>query len=316
MKLKQLFCWLTPLLLHAQDANAWGLVTHVYYAHSLLWAMPLLDPRLQAAIKRFPELVMTGAVLPDLAVVNHRFNETHQWHHAHALLAKAKTDEQVALAIGYASHLYVDVIAHNHFVPAHEATWLQRFKRKKSNKADHWFKAKLKTRVKLTKWFNHSALTHIISEWAMDAHLHPLVDKTPSQLLATHREEIERFIGHHFNQSSATISKSIDRLYFWDGVLRSLMLPQIILWCANRFDKKLFKHFSYYIAKTQTALFDFGQAVNGHVPSHAPELKGLDHEAESFLQKQCKADLALLYPVPIDYYPTQSSNAANHKLSA
>lgn len=311
MKLKQLIYWLTPLLAHSSDANAWGLVTHVYYAHSLLWAMPLLDPRLQAAIKRFPELVMAGAVLPDLAVVNHRFNETHQWHHAHQLLAKAKNDEQIALAIGYASHLYVDVIAHNHFVPAHEATWLQRFKRKKAHKPDTWLKAQFKKHIKLSKWFNHSALTHIISEWAMDAHLHPLVDRTPSQLLAQHRDEIEKFVGQHFNHSRVTITKSIDRLHFWDGVLRTVKLPQLILWCANRLDQKLFKHFSYYIAKTQTAMFDFGQAVNGHVPSLAPELKGLDYEAESFLQKQCKTDLHLLNPVPIDYYPAQAMNKAS-----
>lgn len=316
MKLKQLFYWLTPLLAHSSDANAWGLVTHLYYAHSLLWAMPLLDPRLQGAIKRFPELVMTGAVLPDLAVVNHRFNETHQWHHAHQLLSKAKSDQHIALAIGYASHLYVDVIAHNHFVPAHEATWLQRFKRKKTNKPQSWLKSQLKQRITLSKWFNHSAMTHIMSEWAMDAHLHPLVDKTPSQLLAKHRDEVETFIGQHFNHSSMTIAQSVDRLHFWDGVLRRVKLPQLILWTAHRMDKKLFKHFSYYIAKTQTAMYDFGQAVNGHVPSRAPELKGLDHEAESVLQKQCKADLHLLHPIPVDYYPAQATSLSSSKLSA
>ncbi len=316
MKLKQFIYWLTPLLLHSSEANAWGLVTHLYYAHSLLWAMPLLDPRLQAAIKRFPELVMTGSVLPDLAVVNHRFNETHQWHHAHQLFSKANSDQQIALAIGYASHLYVDVIAHNHFVPAHEATWLQRFKRKKTDKPDSWLKSQLFKRIKLSKWINHSAMTHIMSEWAMDAHLHPLVDKTPSQLLAKHRDEAEKFIGQHFNHSRITITQSIDRLHFWDGVLRTVKLPQLILWTANRLDKKLFKHFSYYIAKTQTAMFDFGQAVNGHIPSHAPELKGLDREAENLLQKQCNADLQLLHPIPVDYYPVQSTKPSSNKLSA
>lgn len=307
MKLKQLIYWLTPLLVHSSEANAWGLVTHVYYAHSLLWAMPLLDPRLQTAIKRFPELVMTGSLVPDLAVVNHRFNETHQWHHAHRLLRSANSEQQIALAIGYASHLYVDVIAHNHFVPAHEATWLQHFKRKKPDQPDNWLKSLLKKHIKLSKWFNHSAMTHIMSEWAMDAHLSPLVDKTPSQLLAQHREEVEKFVGQHFNQSRVTITQSINRLHFWDGVLRSIRLPQTILWFANRLDQKLFKHFSYYIAKTQTAMRDFGQTVNGHSPSLAPELKGLDHEAESFLQKQCKADLDLLHPIPIDYYPAHAA---------
>ncbi|MBL8505647.1 MAG: hypothetical protein JNJ51_04730, partial [Methylobacillus glycogenes] len=60
MKIAKLL-WLTPLLSFSLDAQAWGLVTHVYFAHSLLWAMPLLDPRLQSAIRRFPQLVMAGA---------------------------------------------------------------------------------------------------------------------------------------------------------------------------------------------------------------------------------------------------------------
>jgi hypothetical protein len=42
------------------DANAWSLITH-FFAQPLLWEMPLLDPRLQRAIKNFPELVMSGA---------------------------------------------------------------------------------------------------------------------------------------------------------------------------------------------------------------------------------------------------------------
>jgi len=134
--------WLLPFASYSIEANAWGLVTHLYFAQSLLWAMPLLDPRLQRAIKRFPELVMAGACLPDLAIVSPAFRHTHHWENAHHLLLSADSDEETAIAIGYASHLYVDVIAHNHFVPAHEAMWLE-----------------------------NTMLTHIAVEWAMDAHL-------------------------------------------------------------------------------------------------------------------------------------------------
>ncbi len=31
--------------------------------------------------------------------------------------------EEIAIVVGYNSHLFVGVIAHNHFVPAHEAKW-------------------------------------------------------------------------------------------------------------------------------------------------------------------------------------------------
>jgi zinc dependent phospholipase C len=150
--------WLVPIIIYSSDANAWGLITHLYFAQSLLWAMPLLDPRLQRAIRLFPELVMAGACLPDLAIVSPALRHSHHWENSQHLLLSAVTDEEVAIAIGYASHLYVDVIAHNHFVPAREAMWLQ-----------------------------NTMLTHIAAEWAMDAHLAPLLGISPGYLLNKHR---------------------------------------------------------------------------------------------------------------------------------
>jgi hypothetical protein len=61
--------------------------------------MPLLDPRLQNATKRFPDLVMAGACLPDLAVVSRSFRFTHLWENAHQLLKRVETDEELARAI-------------------------------------------------------------------------------------------------------------------------------------------------------------------------------------------------------------------------
>ena len=182
MFLKKYYWWL-PCCLYSIDANAWGLVTHLYFAQSLLWAMPLLDPRLQNAIKRFPELVMAGACLPDLAIISHRFRHTHLWENAQQLMLSAKTDEETAIAIGYVSHLYVDVIAHNHFVPAHEA-----------------------------KWFKNTVLTHITSEWAMDAHLAPIMKTSPRYLLTQHQTAISKFISVQFRCSESTTNIALQRL--------------------------------------------------------------------------------------------------------
>ena len=92
--------WLLPLLLHSADANAWGLVTHVYFAQWLIWATPLLDPRLRQAIQRFPELVMAGACLPDLALVSPSFRHTHQWPICQEILLAAATVLVIVLGIG------------------------------------------------------------------------------------------------------------------------------------------------------------------------------------------------------------------------
>ncbi len=277
------YYWWLPYCLYSVDANAWGLVTHLYFAQSLLWAMPLLDPRLQRAIRNFPELVMAGACLPDLAIVSHRYRHTHLWENAHQLLLSAQTDEETAVAIGYASHLYVDVIAHNHFVPAHEAMW-----------SGH--------KIFKNKWFENSMFTHIASEWAMDAHLAPLMNTSPKRLLTQHQTIIAQFISVQFRCPINTTNAALKRLAFWDGVLRLVKLPSIIYRLIRLIDKRVFKHFVYYISKTQVAVEDIGTVLNGNKPQFEPELKHLDSQQLSVWRLQCLSHLSLQHPLPIQYF--------------
>ncbi len=267
------YYWWLPCSLYSMDANAWGLVTHLYFAHSLLWAMPLLDPRLQKAIKRFPELVMAGACLPDLAIVSHRFSDTHLWENAHRLLLNAKTDPEIAIAIGYASHLYVDVIAHHHFVPAHEAMW-----------------------------FENKITTHIACEWAMDSYLTPLVDTSPKRLLKQHQSQIIKFIAPHFNCTHANMTQALNRLAYWDGILRLVKLPSVIYRVARFLDKRVDKNFAYYIAKTQMAIGDIGTMLNGFNPVFEPEQKALDFGQLNTWRHRCVNHLKLQHPLPIQYF--------------
>ncbi len=266
--------WWLPCCLYSVDANAWGLVTHLYFAQSLLWAMPLLDPRLQAAIKKFPDLVMAGACLPDLAIVSPRFRHTHLWENAQQMMLSAQTEQETAIAIGYVSHLYVDVIAHNHFVPAHEA-----------------------------KWFKNEILTHITSEWAMDAHLAPLINTSPRRLLTQHQACLTKFISLQFRCSETVTLTALKRLAFWDGVLRGVNLPQLIYRTVNLLDKKVFKHFVYYIAKTQVAVQDIGLVLNGDRPLLEPELHNLSVQQLDEWRERCLAHLHVLHPLPVRYFP-------------
>ena len=273
-------CWLAPLLVFPADAHAWGLVTHVYFAHSLLWAMPLLDPRLQRAIRQFPELVMAGACLPDLAIVSPAFRHTHQWEHAHQMLASAINDEETAIAIGYASHLYVDVIAHNHFVPAHEAMWLDR-----------------------------GMFTHIASEWAMDAHLSPLMTQSPGQLLRQHHEILSSFVAPRFRCTQTRARRALKRLAFWDSVLRKIRLPGWIYFSARILDRRVFRHFVYYVAKTQSAISHIGIVLEGRSPDWEAELKHLSGSELSEWRQQCAEHLDVLHPSPIEYFSYRMQEA-------
>lgn len=267
------YCWWLPCCLYSVDANAWGLVTHLYFAQSLLWAMPLLDPRLQRAIKNFPELVMAGACLPDLAIVSHHYRSTHLWENGHQLMQNARTEEETAIAIGYVSHLYIDVIAHNHFVPAHEAMW-----------------------------HKNEVFTHITAEWAMDGHLAPLMDTSARQLLNKHHAVIAAFISIQFECPVHVTKKALKRLAFWDGILRAVRLPALIYRAVKVFDKRVFKHFVYYVAKTQVAVADIGEVLNGKNPLLEPELKNLSVDQLDIWREQCLKHLYIVHSTPIQYY--------------
>ena len=262
-----------PIIFHANEANAWGLVTHVYFAHSLLWAMPLLDPRLKKAIQNFPDLVMAGACLPDLAIISKRYRNTHNWQRAHELLDNAKNEEELAIAIGFASHLYIDVIAHNHFVPAHEEMWSDK-----------------------------GMLAHISSEWAMDAHLSPLLNKPPGALLHANADKLAQFIAPQFNCDIKDTKRLILKLSFWDRMLRNLKIPNMIYHTSRILDKRVHQHFIYYIAKTQVAIADIGIVLSGIKPAWEAELITLSASQLSAWRLECLGELALLHPAPIQYF--------------
>ena len=166
--------WLLPLALFSEDALAWGLCTHVYFAQLLIWAIPLADARFRRAVARLPELMLAGACLPDVALFSRpigapTLTTTHQWSAMQRLLAGAHDDESRALVVGYASHLLADVIAHNHFVPAHEQIW-----------------------------FDRPVVTHAASEWAMDAHIMPHLLARPADLMRRHGMRIADYATEHF----------------------------------------------------------------------------------------------------------------------
>lgn len=273
--------WLAPIFFYSNQANAWGLGTHIYFAHSLLWAMPLLDSRLQLAIKRFPELVMAGACLPDLAVVSKSFGTTHQWQQGLKLLNSAKqgaedgttSEEDLAIAIGYMSHLYIDVIAHQHFVPAHEALWQ-----------------------------HDSIATHIAAEWAMDAYLHPITPISPGKLIQAHYHLLADFVSQHFDCNRAHAGKMLKRLGFWDTVLRFFRIPQLIFTSAKLFDSKLNQHFIYYIALTQHAMPQIKLLLEGDAPIHEAELKAQSAAEMRIWQNNCLAHLKNLTRKPIAHF--------------
>jgi hypothetical protein len=265
--------WAIPISLYAIDANAWGLFTHIYFSQCLLMASPLLDPKIQQAIKKFPKLVLAGACLPDLAIISKTFSTTHQWHISEHMIATAETEEEIAIAVGYSSHLFVDVIAHNHFVPAHEA-----------------------------KWLNKTILTHIASEWAMDAHIAKHITHTPHQLIHQHLDDLIRFVTPRFNVHPKLVKTNLKRLANLDKMLRHSCISSLLLWVLKIRDLEFIKNLNYYLTKTEHALEHFHHAMKGLRPNWEPELNHLSAAELIAWREQCLGDLRLHMLIPVDYY--------------
>jgi len=267
--------WLAPLALFSEDALAWGLYTHVYFTQLLIWAIPLADPRFRAAVRRLPDLLLAGACLPDVALVGRytgapAFNTTHQWSVARRLLARAHDDETRVLALGYASHLLADVVAHNHFVPAHEQMWLDR-----------------------------PVVTHAASEWAMDAHVTPHLFARPAELLNRHRQRVVDYAAEHFGCGRDASGRALVCLGNGEALLRASRLPQLLLRGAGALDGRLRRRFDWYIAETAARLGQINRVIEGDAPVWHAEIDGASR-AEA--RAPALTSRAFGQPLPQDFF--------------
>lgn len=282
----QRLLWTIPLLGFSADALAWGLATHVYFSQLLIWAVPLLDPRLRAAARRLPHLVLAGACLPDLALVGPRvgtraFEYSHRWDVAAGLVARADSDEARALAIGYASHLYVDIVAHNHFVPAHEQLWLKL-----------------------------PMVTHAAAEWAMDAHVSRHLFATPQDLVRTHRETLATYAADEFDCTREQAGQAVDLLLRGVRLLYGGGLHQGLYRVARCFDRQLPARFDAYASQMSERLPEFNRLLQGeapHWPADLPCPERMRHLAWLSVE-----DLRAALPIPASLFA--SSNARGQPL--
>ena len=235
-----LWCW--PWLVQSADAHAWGLYTHVFFAQWLIWGVPLLDGELRRAVSRYPRLVLAGACLPDLALIGglvgtKAYDNTHCWENAAAMLAQARNDEDRALIVGFYSHLYADVVAHHHFVPAHEHLWVD--------------------------W---PMVAHIAAEWAMDAHIGSQVTARPGDLMTEAQPQIVSLLRHHYGLSERQATDSVIALACADGWLRRLRLPQWLYHGLMRIDLRLRHRFDHFVNETNNRLPGINRVLAGEIP--------------------------------------------------
>lgn len=284
-KAARVLLYTLPLLLTSGDALAWGLQTHVYFAQLLIWAVPLLDPALRRAVLHHPRLAMAGACMPDLALVGPRlgsaaFAQTHRWASAHDLLKGASDEAEQAIAVGYASHLLVDVIAHNHFVPAHEKLLVD------------------------IPW-----LTHVSVEWAMDAHVARHAFAQPAAVLLEHELHMADFAARHFGCSGCLALKAVRLLGRADHGLRRSRIPEAC-YRLLRLDRTLKPRFDDYIQATTRRLAQLNRVLNQEAPVWEAELN-CPMTKKARLEPFSRAELRRLLPLPHDlFHPEEARMAA------
>jgi hypothetical protein len=220
------------VLLYAPDAHAWGLHSHLFFAQYALAAVPLADPELRAAAARLPRLVLAGACLPDLAIVGQFFlgtpvfRRTHLWSTLRRIAACPRDDYDRALALGYATHLVSDVVAHNEFVPEHEE------------------------RIGRT-----AMIGHLVSEWAMDAYLRPSLQ--PAEALEEAGWHAIGFVARAFRCSEILARRALRVLMRADRFLRASPIPAL---CRAAVRTTRFK---LYVARTTRELVNVETALAG-----------------------------------------------------
>lgn len=232
--------YLVALGLFPLDAHAWGLQTHLYFAHYALLALPFADPELRAAAARFPRLVLAGACLPDLAMIGQLtgtpgFQRSHRWSMLRRIAAAPRDERERALALGYATHLLADVIAHNLFVPEHEERLI---------------------RV--------AYVTHALSEWAMDEHLKGKAPDSPREVLAAAEPGLlANFVSRAFRCDERLAAWGVRTLGGADGLLRASPLPRLCRSIVSLYERRLEARFDSYIRRTTRALHSVEHALAG-----------------------------------------------------
>lgn len=233
--------------LFAPDALAWGLQTHVFLAQWALAAVPLADPRLRAAVLRLPRLMLAGACLPDLALIGRflrlrEFQRSHQWSTLKRFAAVCRSDEELAVAVGYASHLLADVVAHNRFVPEHERRIVD---------VPH--------------------VTHAICEWAMDEHLRPGIRLAPSALLLAERAALVPVAARIFDCREAVVNRALGCLARADQLLRASPLPRLCRRVVDLFDLEVVARFDAYLGDASALVRRIEAVLQGTEPRWQPE---------------------------------------------
>jgi hypothetical protein len=171
------------------------------------------------------------------------------------------------------SHLLVDVIAHNHFVPAHEKMW-----------------------------GNVPWLTHAACEWAMDMHIRSQLFAEPAELMRTHRDELAAYVAQHFACSESLASRGVAVLAGAENLLRSSRLSHLCYHGARVLDAGMQRRFNYYLSETGARLTHIDRILLGEEPVWDANPHADDPELRQRIDLIAPLQLRHRIPLPQDVF--------------
>ena len=239
-------------------------------------ALPLADPALRRLARRHPKLVMAGACLPDVALTARSagadlLTTSHRWPQLHILMDAARSDAEHAAVLGYASHLMADIIAHNHFVPAHERLW-----------------------------FESEIATHVAVEWAMDHHVAGQLFTRPAELLHSERETLTPLMPRAFHCHPDNVGQALATLTRGESWLRTSRVHAGLYHAARFIDKRVQRRFNLYLGHTARRLGQLDRLLDGELPGWLAEVEPL--AARARLDCAPRRLLRACLPLPEDLF--------------
>lgn len=112
---------ITILLLHPDQAMAWGPGVHTITSLTVLQDIGQILPSIGAIIGAYSGEYLYGCLAADFFIGKgrgRRASHPHNWTGGFKFLREAGDEREAAYAYGFLSHLAADVIAHNFFVPS------------------------------------------------------------------------------------------------------------------------------------------------------------------------------------------------------
>jgi len=107
-------------LLFPSPCLAWGVGFHVADGLFVIRQIASIHPVIASSIAAYPYDYLYGCISADIFIgkgYKRRDDHCHNWSVAQEMLSRVRTKSEKAFMYGYLSHLAVDIIPHNYFVP-------------------------------------------------------------------------------------------------------------------------------------------------------------------------------------------------------